>query len=164
MPAYSFKDVVASIAGIGGAFQFGNNNSRAVGLGSGAGVADEGISVERSEDRNTMQTGADKHITHSLHVADAGTVRIRLLKTSATNGLLLEMYKTQRASSAVWGDNVISVQDIVRGDKMTCTEVAFTGEPTLAWGKTAQVQEWTFHAGHIDGTLHTGATVNSIGG
>lgn len=152
MPGYSFKDVVASIAGQGGAIPLGN----------GAGVADEGITIERSEDRNTMQGGADKHVTHSLHVSDMGTVRVRLLKTSATNGLLLEMYKAQRTSGALWGNNVISVQDMVRGDKMTCSEVAFTGEPTLAWGKTAQVQEWTFHAGHIDGTLHTGAPINPI--
>lgn len=146
MAAYSFKDITASLAGPGGTI--------VIGIGSGA--ADEGITVERSEDRNTMQTGADTHVTHSLHAANAGTVRLRLLKTSTTNGLLLNMLKLQLAVSALHGRNVISIQDTVRGDKVTCTEVSFAGEPALAFGKVAQVQEWTFHAGHVEATLDTG--------
>lgn len=146
MAAYSFKDVNASLAGPGGTIT----------LGMGSGAADEGISFERSEDRNTMQTGSDNHVMHSLHAADSGTVRVRLLKTSTTNGLLLQMFKSQRTSSALWGRNQVTVQDSVRGDKMSASEVSFTGEPTISYGKVGAVQEWTFHAGHIDGELDSG--------
>jgi hypothetical protein len=144
---YSFKDVSGSISGPGG--------NILVGMGAG-GVADEGISFERAEDRNTMQTGADGEVMHSLHAADHGTVRIRLLKTSASNGRLMEMYKLQRQSGSLWGRNVISVNVQIKNERITASEVAFTGEPALAYGKTGTINEWTFHAGHIVATLDSG--------
>src|SRR3954462_2295825 len=122
----------------------------------GAGASDEGITFERGEDRNTQTPGADGTIMHSMHVADHGTVRLRLLKTSTTNGLLMDMYKQQRKSSSVWGQNVISLQDMVRGDKVKATEVAFAGEPALSYSKVGNVNDWTFHAGHIEDDLDKG--------
>lgn len=154
MPAYSFKSVTAAIEGPGGG---------PVQLGVGSGAADEGISVERAEDRNTMTTGSDRHVMHSMHVANAGTVRVRLLKTSPVNGLLLTMLKAQMQTSALWGGNQITVEDKVRGDKVSCAEVAFAGEPVLAFGKVGQVQEWMFQAGHVEGTLDQGVQPTGIG-
>jgi hypothetical protein len=144
--AYSFKDCKASIAGPAGNMQ----------IGMGAGTADEGITFERAEDRNAILTGSDGSVMHSLHAADHGTVRVRLLKTSTTNGKLMDMYKSQRRSSSFWGQNVITLQDTVRGDKVKATDVAFTGEPALTYGKAGNVNEWTFAAGHIEGDLDQG--------
>lgn len=146
MATYSFKDVNVSIAGIAGTIQ----------LGMGAGVAEEGITIERTEDRNTMTLGADGEVMHSLHVADGGTVRVRLLKTSPVNGRLMDLYKQQRRGSLFWGRNTISVQDRARNDRITASEVAFMGEPALSYGKVGNVNEWSFHAGHVEGTLDSG--------
>jgi len=79
-----------------------------------------------------------------------------LLKTSPTNGRLMDLYKQQRKGSATWGRNTISVQDRARNDRVTASEVAFMGEPALTYGKTGNVNEWAFHAGHIEGTLDSG--------
>ena len=152
MASYSFKDVGASIAGPGGS----------INLGMGSGAAEEGITFERTEDHNTMVTGADGEVMHSLHVSDSGSIRVRLLKTSPINGQLLNMYKAQRASAAQWGQNVISVRDFVRGDKMVASVVSFTGPPSLSFGKLGAVQEWLFHAGHIDPTLDAGVPPPTI--
>jgi hypothetical protein len=146
MAAYSFKDVKASIDGPEGNYQ----------IGQGSGTAEEGITVERTEDRNTMTAGADGTIMHSMHVANHGTIRVRILKTSPTNGLLWEMLEKQRVGSKTWGINTITVQDHARGDKITATEVAFMGEPQVAFAKVGNVHEWSFHAGHIVGKLDTG--------
>lgn len=152
MASYSFKDVGASIAGPGGS----------INLGMGAGVAEEGISFERTEDHNTMAAGSDGEVQHSLHVADSGTVRVRLLKVSPINGQLLNMYKAQRQTGALWGRNTLSLRDFVRGDKVVTTEVAFTGPPTMVFGKVAPMNEWIFHAGHIDPTLDAGVPPPTI--
>jgi hypothetical protein len=158
LPTYSFKDVSAALAGPGGTIAFADPTQatpiQSVGVGNRAGVADEGIAVERTEDVNTMQTGADGEVMHSLHAADSGTIRIRLLKTSPINSTLQSMLDQQRLSGATWGRNTFQLRDHIRGDIVTGREVAFTGHAPLAYGKTGNVNEWSFHAGHL--TIHLG--------
>lgn len=146
MAAYSFKDVKATILGVGGAIV----------MGSDAGVDDEGITIDRVGDKNTMTTGADGAVMHSLHAENSGTVTVRLLKTSPINQQLQEMYDLQRISSEVWGQNLIVVSDIVRGDMGECNQVAFKKFPNEKWSKDGAMLEWTFDAGDIDQILGAG--------
>lgn len=146
MATYSFIDVGAAIDGPGG-----NIN-----IGYGAGVAEEGITIERVEDMNTMTKGSDGATMHSLHASSASNVRLRLLKTSPTNAQLQNMLNYQRLSGANHGQNLIRVQDHLRGDIVTCRDVAFTGPPTLTWAKQGAMNEWLFHAGSTDPILGTG--------
>jgi hypothetical protein len=69
MATYSFQDVVAAIAGVGGS----------INLAAGAGVAEEGITIESMEDKSVMTIGADGSGMHSLVANEASTVTIRLL-------------------------------------------------------------------------------------
>jgi Protein of unknown function (DUF3277) len=147
MPAYSFLDVQASISGPGGAFS----------LGSGAGAAEEGITVEPTEDISSMQIGADGTGQHSLHANRSGRVTIRLLKTSPTNALLSAMYNFQTASSATHGQNTLTVTDSVRGDKCTCTEVAFAKKPSVTYAKEGAPIEWVFNCVRIENLLGSGS-------
>lgn len=149
MGTYSFKSVGCAIDGPGG-----NIN-----LGYGAGVAEEGISVEPVGDRNTMTEGADGEVMHSLAAGEAGILRVRLLKTSITNARLMVMWNLQRASGASHGQNTISINDFQRGDVIQCTEVAFAREPTQTWAKVGAMTEWTFHAGHVHSQLGFGVPV-----
>jgi hypothetical protein len=146
MATYSFIDVGASLSGPGGT----------VNLGFCAGVAEEGITVEPTEDRNTMTIGADGKVMHSLHAGNSGTVRVRLLKTSETNALLQEMFNTQQLSGRDWGRNQITIRDFQRGDSVQCEDVAFARIPTVDYGKVAGMVEWVFHAGHISQLLGRG--------
>ena len=82
---YSFLDVVAAIAGPG----------IAANLASGAGVAEEGLTVTPIEDKNIMQIGADGKGQHSLIASDAGNFTVRILKTSPVNSLLMAAYLLQ---------------------------------------------------------------------
>lgn len=150
MATYSFIDVGAALDGPGGS----------INLGFGAGVAEEGITIERVEDMNTMTTGADGSVMHSLHASSSSTVRVRLLKTSPTNALLQNMLNFQRLGGANHGHNLIRVQDHLRGDIVTCRDVAFTGPPSLTWAKQGQMNEWVFHAGHTDPILGIGLPVD----
>lgn len=143
MNAYSFLDVQASIVGPGGN----------IALGSGAGAAEEGISLEPVEETDTMVIGADGTPMHSLHASKGGKVTVRLLKTSPVNGMLMEMYNFQRASSLNHGQNTISISDIARGDSHTCQQVAFARLPNNAYSKEAGMIEWEFNAGAIDSVL-----------
>lgn len=136
MATYSFQDVVAAIAGVGGS----------INLAAGAGVAEEGITIETMEDKNIMAIGADGSGMHSLIANEASTVTIRLLKTSPVNKQLQEMYNQQTKSSVNHGKNTVTVRDIARGDNITLTEVAFKKRPTVNYAKEGGMMEWTFDA------------------
>jgi hypothetical protein len=143
---YSFIDVAATITGPGGSFS----------LGYGSGNAEEGITVAMQEDKNTMTIGADGQWMHSLHAGNGGTVTLRFLKTSPTNQQLAVMYDLQRVSSALWGQNTIVISDTARGDQISCQGVSFQRWPSVTYAKDGGMQEWSFHAGRIDGILGDG--------
>jgi hypothetical protein len=140
---YSFLDVQAAIVGPGGAFS----------LGSGAGAADEGISIDPAGEIDGMQIGADGVGQHSLHADKSGKVTVRVLKTSPVNKLLMALYNFQTASAASHGQNTITISDAVRGDTVTCRQCAFAKAPNLNYGKEAGTQDWEFNAIAIDRVL-----------
>ncbi len=131
---YSFLDFACTLVGPGGF----------VNLGSGSGSSEEGITFTPSENINSMQVGADGAGQHSLHANKSGRATVRLLKTSPTNAALMAMYNFQTASSASHGQNTIAGVDKVRGDAITCTQVAFSKAPDLNYAKEAGVNTWEF--------------------
>lgn len=146
MAAYSFLNCQAAIVGPGGAFS----------IGTGAGVADEGITITPAADKDTMTIGADGSVMHALNADKSATLTIRLLKTSPTNAQLSLMYNLQTLSSATHGLNVITVRDSARGDVATCRQVAFRRQPVLSYSKAGAVQEWEFNVGVLDELLGSG--------
>ena len=136
MSTYSFKDVVAAINGPGGS----------INLAAGAGVAEEGITIEAVNDMNTMTIGADGTGMHSLSADESRNVTVRLLKTSPVNALLQNMYNLQRLSSVTHGKNTITIRDVARGDQVVLQKVAFKRVPTLTFAKEGGFNEWTFDA------------------
>lgn len=145
MATYSFLDVQASLVGPTGALNLGN----------GAAVADEGITIEFADDLNTMMIGADGEGMHSLHATKAGTVTVRLLKTSPQNSKLMAMFQAQRLSSALHGQNTIVINNSAANDVITCRQVAFKKAPPLSYKKDGEIVEWTFDAIKIDALLGT---------
>ncbi len=146
MATYSFLNVNATMAGPGGI----------VNLAAGAAAAEEGITIEAVEDKNVMTIGADGRGQHSLIASDAATVTVRLLKTSPINALLMAMYDLQSASSALWGQNVITVVDSARNDFTALQAVAFKKKPTLTYAKEGGMNEWTFDAIKANSVLGAG--------
>lgn len=143
---YSFLNVVATLAGPGGILN----------LAAGAAVAEEGITIEAVEDKNIMTIGADGRGQHSLVASDAATATIRLLKTSPVNAQLMLMYDLQSASSALWGQNVLTVVDSGRNDLTTLQAVAFKKKPTLTYAKEGGMMEWTFDCIKANSVLGSG--------
>lgn len=146
MPTYSFLDVNATLAGPGGV----------VNLASGAAAAEEGITIEAAEDKNVMQIGADGQGQHSLVASDAALVTVRLLKTSPINQLLMALYEAQSASSALWGQNIITVTNSSSGDVTVIQGAAFKKKPALNYAKEAGMNEWTFDAIKANSILGAG--------
>lgn len=140
---YSFLNFQCALTGPGGS----------VNLGQGSGAADEGITFSPDGPINTKQMGADGSGQHSLHADKSGKIVIRMLKTSPNNKLLSAMYNAQTADGAVHGQNTISGTDTLRGDSVSCTQVAFSKHPDLTYGKEAGMIEWEFEAIRIDRTL-----------
>jgi hypothetical protein len=146
MSAYSFLSVKANIVGIGGAFD----------LASDAGADKEGITIEPNADKNVMVEGADGSVMHSLQASTSAKVSVKLLKTSPVNAMLQTMYNLQTSSAALWGNNVITLRDVDRGDLIVLSQVAFKRQPNLAYGAEAGVNEWQFDAGKVTTVLGVG--------
>lgn len=140
---YSFLSIVAGLTGPGGV----------INLASGAGVSEEGITIDPSTEINTMSIGADGSGMHSLHADRSARITMRFLKVSPTNALLSAMFAFQTSSPAQHGQNTISIVDSVRGDVITCRQVAFTKAPPLTYAKEAGFVEWEFSAVQVDRTL-----------
>ena len=143
MSTYSFLDVNAALVGPGGA----------INLGKGSGSAEEGISIEPTEDIDTMTIGADGTPMHSLHADKSGMVTIRLLKTSPVNQQLAQMYSFQTASGALHGQNAVTITNSYTNDVVTCQQVAFKRAPNITYAKEGGMQEWAFSCGIIDRSL-----------
>lgn len=139
MPApvtYSFKDVNAAIVGPGGSFN----------IGDGAGVAEEGITVEQVEEMGQMTIGADGFGMHSLIANKAAKCTVKLLKTSPVNQQLQVMAVAQRESGASYGQNTITIVNKVTGDVITLQQAGFVRIPTIGYAKVGPPIEWEFNA------------------
>lgn len=143
MSTYSFMDVVATLTGPTGA----------VPLAAGAGPTEEGITITPAEDTNTMTIGADGSGMHTLIANRGGEIVVRLLRTSPVNAALMTMYNAQRRNSALHGQNVIVVNNIMAQDTISCRGVAFKRVPDLNYDRNGAMLEWRFDALKIDGNL-----------
>jgi hypothetical protein len=144
---YSFTNFHASLAGPGGI----------ISLGDGSASAEEGVTVEPVEDADKMMIGADGSVMHTLNPSKAAKITVRLLKTSPVNNLLSAMYNLQRLSSLTWGVNVLTMTDVVRGDNVVASGVAFLKRPSITWAKDGNMNEWEFNASFADALLGKGA-------
>jgi len=143
MSTYGFIDVSATLTGPTGNIE----------LGYGSATSDEGISVAMPGAKNTMTTGADGEVMHSLHADKSGTITVTLLKTSPTNKKLNLAYNAQSQSSALWGNNIIVIRNRVSGDMITARSCAFQKQPDNANAKTGNTMAWVFDCGKIDQIL-----------
>jgi Protein of unknown function (DUF3277) len=144
---YSFLDVAAGIKGPG----------IDLNLGAGAGVSEEGITVESPEDINTPVWGADGQGMHSLSANKGCTLTISYLKTSPINRALQFAFNQQTQSAATHGRNTVTIRDVARGDVITLTDVAFKKQPTITYKKGAEMMVWTFDAIKSDVVLGSGS-------
>lgn len=144
---YSFLDVHAAITGPGGNFPLSGDR---------VGIAQEGITITPTGDKNIMTIGADGHAMHSLVGDLSGNVTVTLLRTCPVNRLLQNLYNYQSKSSSFWGRNTIVIRDVARGDTITCQEVAFSKAPDNAFATEGGSLVWNFHAGKIERQLGSG--------
>ncbi|MBR8344228.1 phage protein [Burkholderia ambifaria] len=145
MATYSFQDVTASIVGPGGSFS----------LGYGEATAEEGITIARAGDKNTMTIGSDGEGMHSLHADKSGQVTLRYLKTAPINSKLMALYDAQSLDSRLWGKNLIEVGQSAASDLHTARSCAFKKVPDIKYAKDGDILEWVFDAIKIDGILGT---------
>lgn len=137
---YSFLDVYATLVdAVSGA-----NLS----IGSGAGVAEEGITISQIDSIGHLQIGADGTPMQSLQATRGARLTLRLLKTSPVNAQLMALAETQRTSGALWGQNTITITNIATGDKIANAQCAFDKLPDNNYDKPGRMFEWTFLVGN----------------
>jgi len=145
---YSFIDVTATYTNdLGQAFNLG--------YGSGANVNEEGISISRNGDKNTMTIGADGGGMHSLHADRSGSITVRLLQTSPMNKALQDEYNRQSRSSSTWGKGSFYIRMIASGDVITASNAAFKKLSDHGYKKDGGSIEWSFDCIEISQVLGT---------
>lgn len=137
---YSFLDVHCTIASVAGVID----------VGSGNGNAQEGITIQRNNDKATMTIGADGSGMHNLMGDKSGRITIRLLKTSPTNKRLTVLYNAETLSSNVYGQGVITVTNSHTGETHTATGVGIARFPDSNNATEGGIQEWVFNCIEID--------------
>jgi hypothetical protein len=142
---WAFQDVVATLNGPGGVIT----------LGQGAGVATEGMTVSYTEEKDTVVTGADGSIQHSLRAGQTGRISVRLQRTSPTNRLLSQLYNFQRQFSPNWGQNTIAVSNVATGDQQVGAFMAFVKHPDIQYATEGGMVEWEF-VGIVESDLGAG--------
>lgn len=136
---YAFQNINAAISGSGGSFN----------IGSGSGNADEGITVVGNvEEKGIGLVGADGQIMPTLRASKLGRWTVRLLKTSPVNAQLQALYNAQSVNPAFWATNVLTLNDVVRGDALSLSGAWFVKQPDLVYAKDGNVNEWEFMGTH----------------
>lgn len=134
---YSFANINGTLIGPGGSIRFGY----------GAGIDEGGITSEMIGPKTLMKVGADGRPMHSLVASNAARITVRTLKTSPVNKKFADMYNFQKAPSGQnWGQNIIHIQDVARGDVLDATDMAFEKPPTITYNMDAGQagMEWVF--------------------
>jgi hypothetical protein len=140
---YSFLDTSGAITGPGGSAE----------IGSDAGVAAEGITIEYVDDKGVMTIGAAGDGMHSLKATKAALVTLRLLKTSPVNAVLNTMYNYQTTTSANYGQNQLHFNNSVRGDSIIISGAGFKKAPNVVYAVEGGLMEWTFNCINCDEIL-----------
>lgn len=134
MTAYSFLNFQGAIGGPGGNFN----------MGAGAGIAEEGVMTSMVDEKDLATVGADGALMHTLRASNLGKVKVSVLKTSALNAQLSNLYNLQKQNPQLWGSNVITGADVVRGDNFSLTQAAFVKQPDVTWDKDGKTVDWEF--------------------
>jgi len=142
---YSFIDVKATL--VDGA------TGAVLSIGSGAGVAEEGITISQVDNVGHMQIGADGEFMQVLQATRGARLTLRLLKTSPVNAQLMALVEAQRVSGALWGQNTISLTNFATLDEVNAAGCAFEKIPDNNYDKTGKMFEWTFLVGNSTQTL-----------
>jgi hypothetical protein len=145
MTAYSFLNYQGAISGAGGSFS----------MGAEAGIAEGGVRTSMADDKDLATVGAGGQLMHTLRASNLGKVEVEVLKTSVLNQQLSQMYNLQKQNPAVWGANVLTGSDVVRGDQFSMTQAAFMKFPDNAWDKDGKTITWSF-IGLLDEQLGAG--------
>jgi hypothetical protein len=148
MYTYSFLDSYMTIAGPGGIFTL---------AGDGSGAAEEGASFAYMEDKDTLTIGADGSGMHSLRANNSGTCTVSLLKNSGVNALLSVMYNLQKTSSALWGQNILTLRSSTSLDVIILTNASFIRHADVGYATVGAVNQWRFNGVKLAILLGNGA-------
>jgi hypothetical protein len=81
---------------------------------------------------------------------------VTVLKTSPLNAMLANLYSAQKGSSSTWGQNTVSIRDMVNGDDITCSGCAFQTVPDINYATEGGTNAWVFDSGKIEWKAGTG--------
>ncbi len=138
--AFSFKNVVASIAG-----------QRIVGFWEG----DNAVEIAPVEDAGSLMVGADGDALYSVYAGNPHTVILRLQHTSPSHEFLLQKLKELKADTPRMDGFSISVRDIRSNDGGSSARAFIQGEATVSFGKAGSIREWTLVCGDWESNVTT---------
>lgn len=113
-----------------------------------SGFADDGITVEYTEDRWLPSTGADGGFTRSKSNNKEGTFILALQAASVTNDVLASYAKQDELAGT--GVFPVLIKDLNGRTVASATEAYVVGIPSTALGREAGTREWRVYTGNLD--------------
>jgi len=133
MKAYSFINVVVLVNGV----QL-----------SGYPEGDDTVICERLNDSAFPSVGVDGIMTVSLSADHSGTIVVKLMQNSESNGYLTGLLAAQE--NGLFVPLFIQVQNTEGGEIVSGTQGFMQNPSTLQFGRELQETEWTFVVERLD--------------
>lgn len=109
------------------------------------------VTAAYDEDHYAKVAGVDGEVTRSKSNNPMGSVTLRLMQTSASNGWLQTLRRMDKESDA--GVVPVLIRDAGGNDLVICREAWVRKTPDMVREKTAQEQEWVLDCADIDVNL-----------
>ena len=105
------------------------------------------VDIEFSNDRITMEKGADGEVARVINSDDSAIITIRLQQTSSSNDVLSALFDADLISSS--GAFPINVTDTSGSSSFTCDAAWITQYPTTTFSDGVEQREWNIQCGSL---------------
>jgi hypothetical protein len=114
---------------------------------------DDVIMIKRREDGITDKIGADGKMAIARSANKSGEIVIKLMQTSPTNHVLLEIFTLQQQKGGRFIPIQVLFQDVNRQDRAAAVAGYIKNLPEIARGAGVNTQEWTVVCESLDARL-----------
>ena len=105
------------------------------------------VDVEFSNDRVTMEKGADGEVARVINSDNSAIITVRLQQTSASNDVFSALFQADIISHS--GSFVVSVKDNKGNTSYVSHDAWFTNLPSVSFSNGVEQREWSIQCGTL---------------
>lgn len=107
------------------------------------GFADDVITITPTSDHRTTTTGADGHVVSAKNADEGATVKLSIMRNTASSRALWALVALDRAALGGAGVGAFEMRDVINGQVESSERCWIQARPEVTIGKEAPTEEWT---------------------